>query len=100
MIHATGKYWKKSIFLIFILGSMILFALTIPPVNLVYILIMNILIGTFFFFLLKIFLTKRFVIAIVLPIFLIITLLSLKLLDLLNLILAICLSIAVGLLIK
>jgi len=100
MIHATGKFWKKSVFLIFILAVIAIFAFIVPPTNLGFILIMNILVGIFFYFLFKIFLAKQPALIITLPIFLIITLLSLKLFDLLNVILVISLSIAVGLLIK
>jgi len=91
---------KKFIFLLFVLGLIFAFAFIIPPANLVLILIMNILISTFFYFLFKIFLAKKMVITLSLPIFLIITLLSLKLFDPLNLALVIALSIAVGLLIR
>ncbi|MCR4312926.1 MAG: hypothetical protein NUV58_01630 [Candidatus Roizmanbacteria bacterium] len=100
MIHATGKFGKKLIFLILILGIIVSFALIFPPTNLGFILIMNILVGTFFYFLFKTFLIKKLVITLTVPIFLIITLLSLKLFDPFNLILIISLSIAVGLLIK
>jgi len=100
MTLATGKLGKKFIFLIFILGLIALFAFIIPPTNLAPILIMNILVSAFFYFLFKTFLIKKLAISLTVPIFLIITLLSLKLFDLLNFILVISLSIAVGLLIK
>lgn len=100
MTLATGKLGKKFIFLIFILGLITLFAFFFPPSNLVFILLMNMLVGTFFYFLFKTFLIKKLAIPLIVPIFLIVTLLSLKLFDLLNLILVISLSIAVGLLIK
>jgi len=100
MIHATGKFGKKLIFLLTILGLIISFALIFPPTNLGFILIMDILVGTFFYFLFKTFLIRKLAISLTLPMFLIITLLSLKLFDVLNLILLISLSIAVGLLIR
>jgi|SRR3989339_223626 len=100
MILATGKLGKKFIFLIFILVLIALFAFIIPPTNLALILIMNILVSAFFYFLFKIFLTKKTALTFSFPIFLIINLLSLKLFDPLNLILVISLSIAVGLLIR
>lgn len=100
MIHATGKFGKKFIFLFIILCLIVSFALIFPPTNLGLILIMNILVGTFFYFLFKTLLIKKLAISLTVPIFLIITLLSLKLFDPLNLILIISLSIAVGLLIK
>ncbi|MEK7597360.1 MAG: hypothetical protein AAB441_01815 [Patescibacteria group bacterium] len=100
MILAREKLGKKFIFLIFILGIIASFAFFFPPSNLVFILLMNILVSSFFYFALKIFLTKKLTITLLLPIFLIITLLSLKLFDPLNLILVVFLSIAVGLLIK
>jgi len=100
MILATGKLGKKLIFLLLILGFIIILAFLMAPSNLLTIMVMNIIITLFFYFLLKIFLTKRLTFIMTLPIFLIITLLSLKLFDRSNLILVICLSIAVGLLIK
>ncbi|MEK7177904.1 MAG: hypothetical protein AAB705_03695 [Patescibacteria group bacterium] len=100
MIHATGKFGKKLTFLFIILCLIISFALIFPPTNIGLILIMNILVGTFFYFLFKTFLIKKLAISLTVPIFLIVTLLSLKLFDPLNLILVISLSIAVGLLIK
>ncbi|MFA5770002.1 MAG: hypothetical protein WC894_00725 [Patescibacteria group bacterium] len=100
MIHATGKFGKKFIFLFIILCLIVSLALIFPPTNLGLILIMNILVGAFFYFLFKTFLIKKLAISLTVPIFLIIILLSLKLFDPLNLILIISLSIAVGLLIK
>src|SRR3989339_160531 len=100
MIHATGKLGKKLIFLLSILVLIVTLSFLIPPSTLPIIILMNIVISLFFFFLLKIFLTKRLAFTAALPVFLIVTLLSLKQLDPLNLILVISLSIAVGLLIK
>ncbi len=100
MILAREKLGKKLIFLIFILVLIALFAFIIPPTNLALILIMNILVSAFFYFLFKIFIKKKLALTFFLPIFLMLTLLSLKLFDPLNLILVISLSISVGLLIK
>jgi len=100
MILATGKLGKKLIFLSLILGLIVVLAISTAPSNLFIILIMNITVGFFFYFLIKIFFKKRLAFIMTLPIFLIITLLSLKLFDSLNLILIISLSIAVGLLIR
>jgi len=97
---ATGKLGKKLIFLLLILGFIITLAFLTIPSNLLMITIMNIIVGLFFYFLFKMFLKKRRAFITTLLIFLIITLLSLKLFDPLNLILVISLSIAVGLLIK
>ena len=69
MILATGKLGKKFIFLIFILVLIALFAFIIPPTNLALILIMNILVSAFFYFLFKIFLTKKTALTFSFPIF-------------------------------
>lgn len=100
MILATGKFTKKFVFLFLLLFLIAIFAVLVPPSNIVAIIIMNILISSFLFFTLKTFLTKKLALSISLPIFLILILFSLKLFDLFNLILVIALSIAVGLLIR
>jgi len=97
---ATGKLGKKLIFLLLILCLIIAFALLTTPSNLFAILIMNILISIFFYFLFKTFSTKKLAFSLTFSVFLITTLLSLKQFDPLNLILVISLSIAVGLLIR
>lgn len=97
---ATDKFGKKLIFLLLILGFIITFAFLAAPSNIFIIIVMDIIVGLFFYFLLKIFFKKKLAFIIALPIFLIITLLSLKLFDPLNLILTISLSITIGLLIK
>ncbi len=97
---ATGKLEKKLIFLLIILGVITALAFLTAPSSLLIIIIMDTIIGLFFYFLIKIFFKKRLAFVMTLPTFLIITLLSLKLFDPLNLILIISLSIAVGLLIR
>lgn len=97
---ARDKLGKKLIFLLLILGLIITLVFLTAPSNLLTIIVMNVVVGLFFYFLLKIFLTKRLAFTMTLPIFLIITLLSLKLFDPLNLILVISLSVTFGLLIR
>lgn len=100
MILAREKFGKKLIFLLIILAIIIAFTNLTNPSNIVIILIMDIIIGGFFYYLLKLFTKKKVAISLSVPIFLIVTLLSLKSFDPLNFILVISLSIAVGLLIR
>jgi hypothetical protein len=100
MIHAREKLGKKLIFLLAILGVAAAIALSINPSNIFIIIVMNIVVSSFFFFLLRMIISKKLAFTGSFPIFLILTLLSLKLFDLLNIILVISLSIAIGLLIK
>jgi len=100
MILAREKFGKKLVFLLLILAFIITFTNLINPSNIFIILIMNIIISSFFYFLLKLFTRKKVALSLSIPIFLMATLLSLKSFDLLNFALAISLSIAIGLLIK
>lgn len=100
MILAREKFGKKLIFLLTIIAFIIAFTNLTNPSNIIIILIMNIIIGGFFYYLLKLFTNKKTAISLSVPIFLIVTLLALKSFDLLNMILVISLSIAIGLLIK
>jgi len=100
MILAREKFGKKLIFLLTVIAFVIAFTNLTNPSNIVIILIMNIIIGNFFYFLLKLFTNKKLALSLAIPIFLMATLLSLKSFDLLNMLLVISLSIAVGLLIR
>lgn len=100
MTLAREKFGKKIIFLLVILAFIIAFINLVNPANIAIIIIMNIIIGSFFYFLLKLFTKKNVALSFAIPIFLLATLLSLKSFDLLNFVLVISLSIAIGLLIR
>jgi hypothetical protein len=100
MALAREKLGKKWVFLLFILSLMAGLVFLTSPSNLFVIILMNILVGSFFFFIFKLFLNNKIAFSLALPLFLLTTLLAVNLFDPLNIILAISLSIAVGLLLK
>lgn len=100
MALAREKLGKKWVFLLFILGLMAGLVFLTSPTNLFVIMLMNILVSSFFFFIFKLFLRNKTAFSLALPIFLLATIVSLNLFDPANIILAISLSIAVGLLLK